>query len=95
MFPQKRYMTARIDREIPPELQLFLWQAVDRLGDDADYLQVFQLTALNSLQQIVHTQEVPNMRRVYLFFPADKPIAAKIYIIAEDDYATMLFAEEY
>lgn len=46
MFTQKRYLTARIDREIPLDLQLFLWQAVERLGDDADYLQVFRLSAM-------------------------------------------------
>ena len=94
MFPQRRYMTARIDREIPPNLQLFLWQAVDRLGDDADYLQVFQLSTLSGMQQIIHTQEEPNMRMVYLI-PSDNPITAKIYIITDEGYATMLFAEEY
>ena len=94
MFPQRRYMTARIDREISPDLQLFLWQAVDCLGDDADYLQVFQLSALSGIQQIIHTQEEPNMRMVYLI-PSDDPITAKIYIIADEGYATMLFAEEY
>ena len=94
MFPQKRYLTARIDREIPLDLQLFLWQAVDRLGDDADYLQVFQLSALSGMQQIIHTQEDPNMRMVYLI-PSDEPITEKIYIIADEGYVTMLFAEEY
>ena len=94
MFPQKRYLTARIDREISPDLQLFLWHAVDRLGDDADYLQVFQLSALSGMQQIIHSQEEPNMRMVYLK-PTDEPITSKIYIIADEGYATMLFAEEY
>ena len=94
MFPQRRYMTARIDREIPIDLQLFLWEAVDRLGDDTDYLQVFRLSALSGMQQIVHTQEEPNMRMVYLI-PSDEPITVKIYIIADEGYATMLFAEEY
>ena len=94
MFPQKRYLTVRIDREISPDLQLFLWQAVDRLGDDADYLQVFRLSALSGMQQIIHTQEEPNMRMVYLI-PSDEPITSKIYIIADEGYATMLFAEEY
>ena len=94
MFPQKRYLTARIDREIPLDLQLFLWQAVDRLGDDTDYLQVFRLSATSGMQQIIHSQEEPNMRMAYLI-PSDSPITAKIYIIAEEGYATMLFAEEY
>ena len=94
MFPQRRYMTARIAREIPPDLQLFLWQAVDRLGDDADYLQIFRLSALNGMQQIIHTQEEPNMRMVYLI-PSNRPITSRIYIIADEGHATMLFAEEY
>ena len=80
--------------ELPLDLQLFLWQAADRLGDASDYLQVFQLSILNGLQQIVHTQEEPNMKMVYLIL-TDNPITAKIYIIADDEYATMLFAEEY
>ena len=94
MFPQKRYLTARIDREISLDLQLFLWQAVDRLGDDADYLQVFRLSAASGMQQIIHSQEEPNMRMVYLI-PSAEPITAKIYIIADKGYATMLFTEEY
>ena len=46
------------------------------------------------MQQIIHTQEEPNMRMVYLI-PADEPITARIYIIADEGYVTMLFAEEY
>ena len=94
MFPQKRYLTTQIDREIPIDLQLFLWKLVDDLGDDADYLQVFRLSALSRLQQIIHSQEEPSMRMVYLI-PSEVPITAKIYIIADEGYATMLFAEEY
>ena len=41
MFNNNRYLTCGVDSTIPLELQLFLWECVDRMPAPKDYLQVF------------------------------------------------------
>ncbi len=43
MFNNGRYLTSGVDSTIPLELQLFLWECVDRMPAPKDYLQVFEL----------------------------------------------------
>ena len=93
MFSLNRYATARVSEEIPLDLQVFMWACIDMLHDE-DYLQVFELTATPEVQRIVHIQEQPEYREEYLI-QSDKPLSAKIFVIDDVEYATMLFAEEY
>ena len=37
-----RYLTRGVDAEIPIELQVLMWQAVDQMPEPKDYLQVFR-----------------------------------------------------
>ena len=94
MFDNKRYLTCGVDSTIPLELQLFLWNCVDGLTEPRDYLQVFELRPVGSLQSITHSSEEPEYHMEYLL-PLDTPIAAKVYIIDDGDHSTMLLAEEY
>lgn len=96
-----RYTTRGIEREIPIELQLYLWNCIDKLkeqGQELDYLQVFELTKerVNDIffQRIQHRQEVPEYRSEYNVFPAEM-VNAKIFIIHDDTHSTMLLAQEY
>ena len=95
MFPRKRLATNNIVREIPFVWQLLLWAFVDKLPIEQDYLQVFELSGVNELQKVVHTQECPQYRKEYLFAPLFRTITAKIYIINDETHATMLLANEY
>ena len=94
MFKNPRYLTRGVSVTIPPLIQSFIWGCIDRLPDDCDYLQVFQLKPFGGMQQITHTAEEPEYRKVFLF-PSDNPITAKIYVIDDTDHTTMLLAEEY
>ena len=96
MFLRIRYATARVSREVDPITQFFMWSCIDMMPEDQDqdYLQVFDLTATAEGQKIVHTQEVPPYSREYLIL-CRNPITAKIFVIDDVEYATMLFAEEY
>ncbi len=94
MFSRNRYVTARVSDEVPFPLQMFMWTCIDMLEIEADYLQIFELVATTEGQRIVHTQEQPEYRREY-FIKRDKPLSAKIFVIDDVEYATMLFAEEY
>ena len=94
MFTNERYLTCGVDSTIPLELQLFMWECVEKMHGEKDYLQVFELKAEGSMQSISHSSEEPEYHMVYLI-PSDAPITAKIYIIDDGDHSTMLLAEEY
>ena len=94
MFKNNRYLTKGVQAEIPLELQLFLWDCIDRLPDSADYLQVFKLEPFGAMQRITHTSENPEYKMEYLII-SKSPITAKIFVIDDGDHSTMLLAEEY
>lgn len=94
MFNNDRYATRGITAAVPLSIQRILWYMVDTMSAEKDYLQVFELSAEDGKQHIIHRQEQPNYSRQYAFNVTD-PIAAKIYIIDDGDHSTMLMAEEY
>ena len=95
MFNNQRYLTLGVEAEIPLALQLFMWGCIDRLPEERDYLQIFQLEPLGEkMQRITHESEQPAYKKVYLI-PTDNPITEKLYVIDSDTYSTMLLAEEY
>ena len=71
-----------------------MWACIDRLPEPRDYLQVFKLYPVGTMQGIAHTTEQPKYSMVYLL-PADTPINEKIYVIDDDAHSTMILANEY
>ena len=59
-----------------------------------DYLQVFNLVANGTNQQVTHSQEEHTYERTFTF-PTDEPITTKIFVIDDETHTTMLLAEEY
>ena len=94
MFNNQRYITKGVLAEIPSELQLFMWECIDRMPEPKDYLQIFTFESVGILQKIVHTSEQPEYCMNY-FIPYSKPVMAKVYVIDDGDHSTMLLAEEY
>ncbi|EWM55075.1 DUF960 domain-containing protein [Ruminococcus flavefaciens] len=94
MFNNKRYLSRGVNETIPIELQLFMWERIDQLSEPRDYLQIFNLEQVGSMQSITHRSEEPEYQKVYLL-PSEKPITQKIYVIDDDDHSTMLLATEY
>ena len=91
-----RYLTIGVDEKIPIDIQIFMWEAVDRMPEPKDYLQVFSLTVQNGLQVIRHTSEKPKYEMTYILTSLlTKAVTAKVYIIDDGDHCTMLLAEEY
>ena len=90
----KRYLTCGVDSTIQLELQLFLWECVERMPEPRDYLQVFDLEQVGCMQSITHRSEEPEYRKVYLF-PSDTPITEKVYVIDDGEHSTMLLSSEY
>ncbi len=70
MFNNPRYLTAGVAAIVSMYLQSFLWQCIDRLPDERDYLQVFRLEPFGGMQQIRHTSEQPEHQMLYML-PTD------------------------
>lgn len=90
-----RYLTRGVDAEIPLDIQIFMWEAVNNMPAPKDYLQVFNLSVENGLQVIKHTSEQPKFEMTYILTALTKAVTAKVYIIDDGDHCTMLLAEEY
>lgn len=58
MFNNHRYLTCGVDAQIPMMIQLFLWDCVDKLPPERDYIQVFELSAEGDKQRVVHRSEI-------------------------------------
>lgn len=90
-----RYLTRGVDLEIPLEIQLFLWTAIDKMPEPKDYLQMFNLTVENGMQIVKHSSEQPKFNMTYVLPTAEQTVTQKIYVIDDGDHCTMLLAEEY
>ncbi len=94
MFDNQRYLTKGVNESIPFEIQLFLWECIDKMPEPKDCFQIFELNDIGGMQHIVHKSEQPEYCMNY-FIPVLKGITAKVYVIDSEDYSTMLLAEEY
>ena len=99
---ENRYTTKRISEELPFVLQAYLWHCIDeqvKTNKKIDYLQVFRFGAIGAhTLAIEHTQEQPNRKNIYylsLYNTFEKIINKKVFVIDDEEYSTMLFAEEY
>lgn len=96
MFEGPRYVTRGIQERLSFELQMVLWDLIEKLKGEKDYLQVFSLKSLDEVSvTVIHSQECPVYSESYRLSPM-KPIGdEKIFVIDNGEYSTMLFAEEY
>ena len=94
MFSNPRYSTRGITETVPILTQIILWNCIDSMKTEKDYLQVFKLTAENHTQHVTHSQEEPAYEHTF-DFRTDEPITAKIFVIDDETHSTLLLAEEY
>ena len=95
-FPDdnKKYITCGVDEKIPPLLQVIMWELINQMPVDKDYLQVFSLSEKDGKQIIIHTQEEPEYKKEYVF-DIGTAITEKIFVIDDTTHSTMLLAKEY
>lgn len=97
MFNGNRYITKGIQTFLRPDLQILLWDLIDGLEVEKDYLQVFKLELVEDHIKLTHQQEKPEYSVTYIV-QVDQPSIQekeKIYVIDDGEYATMMFASEY
>ncbi len=95
MFTKQRYLTRGIEADIPPALQMFMWECINELPSESDYFQAFELENIDGMQRIHHFSERPEYSMEYLLTTIADPVTAKVYVIDDGDNTTMLLAEEY
>ena len=78
-----------------------MWDMIDearKQRQTLDYLQVFVLRPVHQngvkMQEIVHKQEQP-WRKKKITVESESPISAKIFVIDNESYITMLLNYEY
>lgn len=97
---ENRYITKGINKMVDIRLQIFLWRAIDNLKDKlekVDYIQVFEIQKEYGTITIKHRQEVPEYNEEYILELCDIDVSKeiKVFVIDDEDYSTMLLAEEY
>ena len=93
---ENRYMTKDIAENLPVEIAILIWELIDNLTIEKDYLQVFEINPIGlGVVEIVHKQEVPKYEvSVYIQNDLIKD-KLKIYVIDSIEYSTMMFSNEY
>ena len=91
-----RYMTRNIVEEIPVEINILLWNLIDELNIEKDYLQIFELNPRGEgIVEITHKQEIPEYEAsIYIYNEVIKE-NKKIYAIDSVEYSTLMFSYEY
>ena len=97
----KKYMTIGIKEEIGIDIQLFMWNEIEKrinLKKELDYLQVFNISIIDKDKGIVkieHTQEIPEYKKTSIIKSKEVRNNLKVFVILEAEYAIMLSASEY
>ncbi|PWX62873.1 hypothetical protein CYK82_13885 [Clostridium perfringens] len=97
---ESRYITRGANEKLDLRLQLILWSRIDKLNDEGkelDYLQVFKIRKCKEGIVIEHSQEVPEYKEKYVLALNDIEVneTLKVFVIDDEEYSTMMLAEEY
>ena len=97
---ENRYITKGVNEKLDLRLQLILWSMIDKLneeGKELDYLQVFKVRKCKEGIVIEHSQEVPEYKEKYVIDLENIEVNGniKVFVIDDNEYSTMMLAEEY
>ncbi|WP_286230282.1 DUF960 family protein [Neobacillus mesonae] len=97
---KNRLVTRSVESEVPIAIQVLIWNFIDELRkkrqSEMDYLQVFQLTVQDGVQEIINTQEEPLKEdSIKVTLPKNLMLTTRIWIIDDGNYSTMLFPFDY
>ena len=97
----KKYITIGIKEQIGIDIQLFMWNEIEKrinLKKELDYLQVFNISIIDKDKGIVkieHTQEIPEYKKTSIIKSKEIRNNLKVFVILESEFSTMLLASEY
>lgn len=95
MFTNERYITREVADKVPIEMQLPMWDFVERIVEK-DYLQIFEFTPKeNGIVEVMHKQEIPEFTYTYKIKNVGIKNKMKLYMIDNGEYSTLMFSHEY
>ena len=93
---ENRYMTRKVAEEIPLEINILLWNLIDELNVEKDYLQVFELNPIGEgIVEIIHNREIPEYKSSLYIHSVEIKENKKQYAIDNLEYRTLMFSDEY
>lgn len=96
MFANERYLTREVAERVPLEIQILMWNLVEEIEGEKDYLQIFELIPDGcEFVEIIHKQEIPEFTFSYTIKNVEIETKMKLYIIDNGQYSTMMFSHEY
>ena len=96
MFTNERYLTREVADRVPLEIQILMWNLVEEIEGEKDYLQVFEVIPNGrEFVEIIHKQEIPETTSNYIVKNVGIETEMKLYIIDNGQYSTMMFSHEY
>ena len=96
MFSNERYLTREVADRVPVEIQILMWDLVEKIEGKKDYLQVFEVKPNgHEFVEIIHKQEIPEFTSSYIIKNVGIETKMKLYIIDNGEYSTMMFTHEY
>ena len=94
IFENQKFITSGVANTIPELLQIIMWELINKLPVDRDYLQVFSLSPDIKGQRIIHSQENPDYQKEYVL-NLDTAVVGKVFVIDDGTHCTMLMNYEY
>ena len=93
---ENRYLTREVLEVVPIEINLLLFDLIDKIPTEKDYLQIFELNPIGSdVVEIIHKQEVPEYECSRYICNKEIKANLKLYIIDSGEYSTLMFSHEY
>ncbi len=93
---ENRYMTKEICEIIPIEINILLWDLIDNLYIEKDYLQIFEIKPIGeNIVKILHKQEVPEYESSIYIYNENIKDNLKIYAVDSIEYSTLMFSYQY
>ena len=94
-FENERFNTRGVEENLNPLLVMVLWELIDSMTIQQDYLQVFELSEEKGKQKIEHSQEEPEYRCEHLLNAGTSIFIGRVFVIDDETHSTMLLASEY
>lgn len=93
---ENRYVTKEVLDVVPVEISLLLYELIEELNVEIDYLQIFKLNPIGSnVVEIIHKQEVPKYESTRYIYNNKLEEKLKLYIIDNGENSTLMFSYEY
>lgn len=91
------YITRGVKYNIPDSIVNFIFKMVDKIDkEDLDYLQIFTIQRTPKMGVLIeHKQEQPKVEKFYFLLNDEINFEGKLYMIIENEYRTLMLAEEY